>query len=264
MRDEDYIDGIKLPTEQDIPWETVSTCGGTLFRMKIIGGYLYLKTSLSGGYDTMCFVPDNKELNDEAYKLLLNEIATLSMKLNNMQDSLREFEKEKFKPLEEYVILTEKTFNWFRRERDLMLERIHKLEEHHTRRIDENRKISKIIENISDRITELNQCYSSHRERIENLESALSTLHIGFNKSGEKVFPEFEGKNYSICNHEWYPDLHLSHPPKLKCKKCGNFKINEPEYSLPDTPVHPRDTLQLCQHGMPVKFCCKVEKSKND
>lgn len=171
---DDYQDGIKLPTDEDIStWKEKVGENVTFARAKIEGGHLYYLIEGNG----VCFVPDNKpELSEDDTFILMNKVAELSTKLNAMQDSLREFEKQKvepcFKKVDEVIDgmwnkiqkLEEHTHPQTHNLIDMLFVRVNKLEEHHARQIDENRKVSNLI-NAMD-----NDMFNLLSSRIEKLE----------------------------------------------------------------------------------------------
>ena len=270
MTEEHYQDGIKLPTDKDIPkWEEVFHIEGVeaLERMKLEYGYLYRNTILRTNYHvSMVFVPDNKPSSND----LLNKVAELSMELNKMQDSLREFEKGK-------VDVVAKSLK-------CIFERIQKLEEHHTRQIDENRKVSHILDNLDrfsnsldERIEKLENSleeadlknlydttfsingnyahknlvahhYIEITKRLEKLETFAANPHA-FDITTKYVFPNKPEK--PECQHEWDTNLLLSNPPKIQCKKC-KFTKTFGSYFMTAEFNHPRDEVKLCAHGMPI------------
>lgn len=168
-----------------------------------------------------------------------------------------------------------------------LIERIVKLEEHHTRQIDENRKVSHILDNLDrfsnsldERIEKLENSleeadlknlydttffingnyahknlvahhYIEITKRLEKLETFAANPHA-FDITTKYVFPNKPEK--PECQHEWDTNLLLSNPPKTQCKKCKFIKTFE-NYSMSEAFNHPRDTLQLCKHGAPVKTC---------
>lgn len=244
MTEKHYQDGIKLPTDKDEPkWECVNYDRGVNYieKLKINGGYLYARRDfINDGKETsnfnssMCFVPD--DTNSETHETLLRMIGDLSMKLNKMQDSLLEFEKEKVDPLKGLIgsidertdksidridkleIFRELYFNEFNILQDWMGKveiRIQKLEEHHTRQIDENRKVSKILNDTDELLNNFDEICNEQNKKIEKLERELEIVTIGFS---ERV-AELE-------------------------KYCFSKQVSEFN--------HPRDNVRLCPHGHPI------------
>lgn len=62
--------------------------------------------------------------------------------------------------------------------------------------------------------------YCKHVKKEPNLENVIRR------KYGDINTPDNFDNSPLIkeCNHEWYPDLLLSYPPKIMCNLCGLIK----------------------------------------
>ena len=179
MRDENYIDGMKLPTnkQESRPYGNIWIWQEeNIQSLKVLGGYIYKMA----GSDNLCFVPDNTTINNDNHKILIDEITRLAMKINKMQNSLREVEENCIRPIRDKVTENQVTFEndviRLERHREKLSERIGKLEEHQARQIDENRKIPR--DNVLEFLNE-------HLKRIEKLENSLDEITNGYNGTKE-------------------------------------------------------------------------------
>jgi hypothetical protein len=246
MTDEHYQDGIKLPSDKDKPkWELYATTKDghiKLERIKVDCGYIYRAD------EVLMFVPINPNVSREE---LTDKVADLSLKLNKMQDSLQEFfEEDKVDKIEDWAI------NYFASTD----RRINKLEEHHTRQIDENRKVSKILDNFDE-------FCNNHDERIEKLESTfkhideknIDAVWGALNERIQKLEEQHarqidENRKISkiFDNYAEYTNERVEKLESLSHKHSGGYCPTEKQECQ-----HPRETLKLCPHGLPLVINAK-------
>jgi len=174
---------------------------------------------------------------DYDYDTLLNITADLSMRINRMQSSLREFEKQKVEPLTKSIGFI-------------------------------NSAITNINISITDHIKRIEKLESSQHAHPDLYKSC--TFNAGEEKECEHSFIQselfesllcekcrrYESDIHRECKHDFGDEILLSLPAQVRCKKCLFLKVLTNECSDSHYGGHPRDTLKLCEHARPVKSAC--------